>query len=287
MCLYYKIADHIVAIKAQCPQVIDGLLPSFKPFRHVGEESSNLLFILSVNHLMIPHGEEMRTFLWESSKCSIYRTERGYFVTLTDLQHDTTEMMESFDNWQTIHTSVSLQKDTSGYFLNYFLMMAYSFAASGLHTLMMHASVIELAGKGILFLGKSGTGKSTHSRLWLDSVPDARLLNDDNPVVRILSDGDIRVFGSPWSGKTPCYRNHSVKISAFVRLKQAPENRLVRLAASHAFAALLPSCSNMIWDKSVHDSICQTIALIAGQSKVAQLECLPDLNAVELSYSLL
>ncbi|MEG2179889.1 MAG: hypothetical protein RRZ66_04955 [Bacteroidales bacterium] len=287
MYLYYKIADHVLAIKTQCPEMIDGLLPSFQPFRHIAEKPSDILFTLSVNHSLAQHGEEMRSFSWEGSMCSMYRTERGYFVTLTDLQLGTTEMMESFDNWQTIHTSVSPQEDASGYFLNYFLMMAYSFAASASHTLMMHASVIESDGKGMLFLGKSGTGKSTHSRLWLDHVPNASLLNDDNPVVRMLPNGDIRVFGSPWSGKTPCYRNHSVKISAFVRLKQAPENRLVRLPASHAFAALLPSCSNMVWDKQVHDDTCQTIALIAAKSKVAQLECLPDRSAVELSYSLL
>jgi serine kinase of HPr protein (carbohydrate metabolism regulator) len=52
-------------------------------------------------------------------------------------------------------------------------------------TLKLHASVIEKEGRALLFLGKSGTGKSTHSRLWQQYVPGCSLLNDDEPVVRV------------------------------------------------------------------------------------------------------
>ena len=61
-------------------------------------------------------------------------------------------------------------------------------------------------------MGKSGTGKSTHSRLWLENVPGATLLNDDNPIVRLTLVGAI-VYGSPWSGKTPCYKNESAPLA--------------------------------------------------------------------------
>ena len=57
-----------------------------------------------------------------------------------------------------------------------------------------------------MLLGKSGTGKSTHSRLWLKYIPDTKLLNDDNPAVRIMDNNTIMIYGTPWSGKTPCYK---------------------------------------------------------------------------------
>lgn len=69
----------------------------------------------------------------------------------------------------------------------------------------MHASVVATeTGKGYLFLGKSGTGKSTHTGLWLQQFSDCHLLNDDNPIVHVDSLGkQATVFGSPWSGKNP------------------------------------------------------------------------------------
>ena len=93
----------------------------------------------------------------------------------------------------------------------------YAFRTATLGTLEMHASVIAHEGRGYLFLAKSGTGKSTQSRMWLRCIEGAKLLNDDNPAIRI-ADGRPLVFGTPWSGKTPCWRNLSVPVKALVRL---------------------------------------------------------------------
>lgn len=287
MFLYYKIAGHYAAIDTLQPDVLDRFLPSFQPFRSEGEPDTDPLFILSNGCALSQHGDLMRTFDWEGTECTMYRTESGYFVLLTDLYSGVTEMMESCQDWKVVKTSISEQDLRSGYFLNYFMMMAYGFSSANKNTLMMHASVIESQGKGMLFLGKSGTGKSTHSRLWLENIKDAELLNDDNPIVRLMPDGKVYVFGSPWSGKTPCYRNRHVEVGAFVRLKQAPFNKLEQLPPAYSFAALLPSCSNMVWDQTVHDAVCKTVAAVAVKSKVAQLECLPDRDAVGLSYGLL
>lgn len=67
----------------------------------------------------------------------------------------------------------------------------------------IHSSTIECEGRAVLFLGESGTGKSTHTRLWQEHIPGARLLNDDSPIIRMYQ-GQATAFGSPWSGKTPC-----------------------------------------------------------------------------------
>ena len=150
----------------------------------------------------------------------------------------------------------------------------------------MHASVVRKDGKGYLCLGTSGTGKSTHTSLWLKYIPDTDLMNDDNPVVRII-DGVPTVFGSPWSGKTPCYRNVEAPIGGFIQLKQAPYNKIRRQTVIEAFASLLPSCSIMKWDRRDYLGCCDAVQAIMETVPTYFLECLPDEDACRLSYKTL
>ena len=129
----------------------------------------------------------------------------------------------------------------------------------------------------------SGTGKSTHTGNWLKYIPGTDLMNDDNPVVRFI-DGQAIVFGSPWSGKTPCYRNVEAPIGAFVQLKQAPENKIRRQNVIEAFASLLPSCSVMKWDKRVYGGLCDGVTRLIENVPTYFLENLPNEDAVRLSY---
>ena len=85
------------------------------------------------------------------------------------------------------------------------MMITFALATACADTLLFHASVVSCHGKAYMFLGPSGTGKSTHSQLWIKHIEGSRLINDDNPVVRLQDDGRVMVYGSPWSGKTPCY----------------------------------------------------------------------------------
>ena len=105
-----------------------------------------------------------------------------------------------------------------------------------------------------MFLGRSGTGKSTHSRLWLESIEGTELLNDDNPVIRV-TDGQAFIYGTPWSGKTPCYKNEVLPLKAVVRLSQAPHNKIERLSPLQSYASLMPACSCMRWDRPSVDAL--------------------------------
>ena len=125
--------------------------------------------------------------------------------------------------------------------INNALMVMYALSTANLQTALFHSSVVSCAGYGYMFLGKSGTGKSTHSSLWLKHVGATELVNDDNPVVRRMSDG-FYVFGSPWSGKTPCYRNVRYPLGGVVQLSQAPYNKIQRLSPLMAYAALSARC---------------------------------------------
>ena len=139
--------------------------------------------------------------------------------------------------------------------------------------------------KGYLFLGHSGTGKSTHARMWLQAFPDAWLLNDDNPILRVMDNGEVRVYGSPWSGKTPCYKNQYVRVGGIVKLSQAPHNKLRKLSLPEAYAYILSSASGLKVESKMTDSMHETIKHVVTHVGCYHLDCLPNTEAAEVCFS--
>ena len=83
----------------------------------------------------------------------------------------------------------------------------------------------------------------------------------------------------------PCYRNESYPIAAFVRLRQAPFNRIERLSVVNAIGALLPSCPPAFaYDVALQDNICNTLSQLIARTPVYRLDCLPDADAARLSF---
>ena len=165
------------------------------------------------------------------------------------------------------------------------LMVLYALATAASGTVLFHAAVVSHEGKGYMFLGPSGTGKSTHARLWMKYIDGTALVNDDNPVVRLADDGLPIVYGSPWSGKTPCYRNVSYPLGGIVLLSQAPFNKIHRLGGIHAYASLVASISGKRWDSRVADGLHATENALASTVPVWHLECLPDEAAAKLCHA--
>lgn len=167
--------------------------------------------------------------------------------------------------------------------LRFGLWIAFNLAAVPQRTTAFHSSVIDYRDHGILVLGESGTGKSTHTRLWREHIRGAALLNDDSPIVRVRDEA-VEVCGSPWSGKTPCYRNRTLPVAAVVRLSQAPHNRIRRLRPLEALGALLPSVPPAFArDEGLQDALCELISQVVQRVPVFHLECLPDADAARLA----
>ena len=167
------------------------------------------------------------------------------------------------------------------------LMLMFAFRTAPLMTLEMHAAVVVKGGeeaRGYLFLGHSGTGKSTHARQWLQAFPDAWLLNDDNPILRVMEDGNVYVFGSPWSGKTPCYNNAHPRVGAIIKLSQAPFNELQALTLPQAYAYILSSASGLKTDQQMADHLYNSIKHIITHVKCHHLNCLPNTEAAEVCF---
>ena len=169
--------------------------------------------------------------------------------------------------------------------LRFGLWMMFGVVIAPKGGIAIHSSVIACNNRAAIFLGESGTGKSTHTRLWRENIEGATLLNDDSPILRIV-DGEVRIYGSPWSGKTPCYKNLSYPIAGICRLSQAPHNAIRSLRSIAAIGAILPSCPpQFAHDNYLQDAICATLGELLRSVRVYHLECLPDGDAARLSYN--
>ena len=104
--------------------------------------------------------------------------------------------------------------------------------------LMFHSSAVELDGVAYLFSGPSGMGKSTHTRLWQQEFPSARIFNDDKPALRYI-DGVWYAYGTPWCGKDGININTKVPIGGICFLRQGKENKIRRLPEIEAAAAII------------------------------------------------
>ena len=167
--------------------------------------------------------------------------------------------------------------------LRFACWIAFGVATLPFQTVAIHTSAIQYRGKAICFLGESGTGKSTHTRLWRENIEDAVLLNDDSPILRII-DGKPWVYGSPWSGKTPCYKNESYPLVACVRLSKALYNKAERLSVAQGYGALHPSCPPCFaYDDRLYDSIGDILGNVLSAVPVYHLFCLPNADAARLS----
>ena len=279
---YYTVAESVFSVTLDDTAIMDGL-SNYAPFE--GKGDFPLAFDISVESF-----EESDKVLYfnevidkDAPLIVVYRCGEDWLFEMspTSFQPYCAKLLSNHDFSQ---AKLMIVENADLHFVvdtSCMLMYAFSNAAHGV--LEMHASVIENQGKGYLFLGKSGTGKSTHSRLWLANVPESHLLNDDNPIVRLCSDGRVWVFGSPWSGKTPCYINKGVPVGGFVKLNQAPENKIRRCALPEAYAALYSSVSGLKMNREMYDGLHETMEKTVISVPFYHLDCLPDADAALLS----
>lgn len=285
---FYQVAGHVFRLQLATNSFLWKKLGNYAPFSIEGQEETEPVFTLQVT-------EEPTSYEPATNKCigefdcdaaylKLFETTDGgrmFFISqgskgkayhlYTTADYRSASLYFPADGNEALHV----------FAINNAMMLLYAFATATRNTLLIHASVITNAGKGYIFLGRSGTGKSTHSRLWLKYITGSSLLNDDNPVIRIM-ERKAYVYGSPWSGKTPCYRNEEALLGGIVRLSQAPRNEISCLKGVMAYAAITPSVSAMRWERQMADGIHATLASLTACTDIYRLECRPDEEAARL-----
>lgn len=275
----YKVAGFRFSVQIPASLDMNTLLPSFLPFR--SEEEGNGIFRMEALHTSLPE-DETAVLLEESVNDMGYtrlmRTANGYRISLCYTEGGAEHWMRADDRFTQFQAVIDWNDPLAGMILGSLLRIAYSQAVVYHRAVSIHASVVMLDGKGFLFMGKSGTGKSTHSALWMKTFVGCELLNDDNPTIRLTEEG-VMVYGTPWSGKTPCYKNMSCPLAGMVRLRQAKENRFIGQKEIAAFITVLPGCSVIRKDEEHYDALCATLVDMVGKVRTGVMECLPDRDA--------
>jgi len=283
-----NIADFYV--KVTTDESINGFPTNYKPFVEKDLNDCEWLMTYEVGCTPISTDglNQLGAFEDLGYRQEVYEVaEGGYVFKIFETGGELAATMQSDARFKDNKVCIqSTEVSTRVFGINNTLMIAFAFSAAYQNTLMMHSSVIKKGDWGYMFLGKSGTGKSTHSSLWLKHIEGTTLLNDDNPVVRVKGN-EVVVYGSPWSGKTPCYKQENAKVGALVMLEQKPYNKISKENVVTALSSMLCSCSIMIWDKPSYAELMQTISSVIGLVGVHHLECLPDEDAAQLSYKTL
>lgn len=265
------------------PGILD--LSQYEPFLYEGKDKPDFTITLKTSHNTLPElGRKLIRIDSQQPFYTIYDNDGAPRITL-DEHPDTgipcaTLCMNSTFTEGEVYPAAGIRKSSVVFNLSTALMMMFTYSQATKGKLLIHASTVRHLGKANIFLGQSGTGKSTHSHLWLEHIEGAELLNDDNPVVAV-ENGVPMVYGTPWSGKTPCYRNTSAQIRAIVRLEQAPENSISPNKGLSAFTAFVGSVSSIRWNRPIMDCINSTAEQIVLACGVYTLRCRPDREAAE------
>lgn len=290
---YYKVADHNFSLSLpDSDKLWSALEGQYGPFV-IPEDTAlaeGLLFSLEYVE-SFPEGRvetviDNPTEEGETMVRLLRMGEDWIFETAYDSNHPVCSKIRSDKNFSRAEIYLVTRRLSDAVFgINNAAMLMFAFASARFRTLEFHASVIENGGSAFLFLGRSGTGKSTHSRMWLENIPGSTLMNDDNPVVRIWPGGRVVAYGSPWSGKTPCYKNISAPIGAFVQIRQCPENRIVRMSVLEGYSSLFSSISGIKEDSSaMADDLNASMSDLLTFVPCYLLDCRPDREAAELCF---
>lgn len=263
-------------------------LKAFRPFEVAYDPAAPTATIIEMNrtpHIDAEHVRELTRFDlegWGGAECIFGRTDKDYVLHIAG--PDGGELLFVYDR-ESNRAQCNVSRDVPDMSaVRFGLWFMTALATVGHDVTPVHSSAIVCNGRAVLFLGESGTGKSTHTRLWRENIAGAVLLNDDSPFIGFV-DGRATAFGAPWSGKTPCYKQEQYPIAAIVRLSQAPHNAIRPLRSVHAIGALLPSLTPAFgYDDELQDRMLATLSKIISQVPVYHLECLPDAAAARLSY---
>ena len=129
-------------------------------------------------------------------------------------------------------------KHSEGHLESMAVFRKISEEAIRLDTFLMHGAAIAVDGKGYLFSGKSGVGKTTHIRKWIEQNPDTIVVNGDKPLIRCLND-TFYVCGTPWSGKEYLNTNTMVPLKGIAFMTRNEDVSVTEIGFSCALPFLL------------------------------------------------
>ena len=165
--------------------------------------------------------------------------------------------------------------------LEIFLCQLFYTHAVQRHIIYLHSSLIDFQGRGLMFLGPSGIGKTTQAELW-NKYRDALIINGDVVFVQ-ETEAAFLGWGTPWHGSSPYCENASVPVHAMVVLKQSSENSIRELTGFEKVTAVSTSVFYPRWLENGMELCLETLDHFLSRVPVYELSCRPDEDAVKLT----
>ena len=186
-------------------------------------------------------------------------------------------MDEMINKYHTLYPHLSIGE------CEYVLYGAYFYKELLKHGgILLHSSCVVKDNQAYLFSAPSGTGKSTHTSLWLKYFDDAKILNDDKPAL-IIKNGTLYACGTPFSGKTNLSLNEEYKVKGIAFLQRSKDNWIKEMPSSKAIYSILNQTirpnSEDVMDKAI-----KIIEEIVNLTKIYEFGCNISLDAVKVSY---
>ncbi len=151
---------------------------------------------------------------------------------------------------------------------------------------LFHGSALAMDGEGFLFTAPSGTGKSTHARLWREVFGDiVTMINDDKPVIGIQGN-EIRIFGTPWNGKHRLGSNISAPLKAICFLQRGENNSIREVSKAENLPKLLGQVFRPS-DKEALNRVLQLTDRMTDMVKHYILSCNMDPEAAIVSHNMM
>lgn len=150
--------------------------------------------------------------------------------------------------------------------------------------LMLHSSGVVVDGYAYLFSADSGTGKSTHTGMWIKHFGErAYIINDDKPALRKV-DGEWFVYGTPWSGKTDLNKNAKVKLGGIVFIERSKDNWIKEITPAEALPLFFAQTTRKIYKEENMDVMLGVLSQALTENPIYKMGCNISDEAVVTAY---
>lgn len=191
-------------------------------------------------------------------------------------------LVSTADNWKNTTITSCCTARNINYAVQCFNCIGEVFAQYMVQkdAVVFHCSSILYNNYSIAFSAPSGTGKSTHTGLWVKEFPETVILNDDSPVIKLI-DGVPVLFGTPWAGTSGVNTNSCAPLKSVVFLKQAKDNIIDKIPFTEAFPAFVKGTKKLVFPDSTEKSV-DIICKLIEKIPVYSLGCNISSGAVHL-----
>ena len=215
--------------------------------------------------------------------CEDYRTDGGTY----DFAVETTRKDIEYERERSARTDelegIPVRSFSDGYLEELAVYRKMAEILPDYDTLLMHGSAVAVDGAAYLFIAKSGTGKSTHTRLWRELLKEkAVMINDDKPLVRVTEGGAV-IYGTPWDGKHRLSTNTACPLAAVCILERAKDNHIRQIDRNEALPMLLQQTYRPEGIPAL-TRVLELTEKLAASVRLYRLGCNMDISAAKLSY---